>query len=624
MAAMSGKFWQISGVLALLVVMSGCSGGGGLVIGAITGPDAVSGQTTVQYSITAKGDTGFEYQWAIDPAWIGTITQNNTASVMIEFYYVQSDMDVQVSVVIMSDNSGPVIRTRKVVLRNVEDGELIVSEIQGAGMIPEYTSSDYSVTVSGSPWVSYEWSCDPSDAGIILNGNTNEISFRPYGVESDTKVELWVTVSAGDSDSSERIMQVVVGDDYNPGEYLGSGHPIEGVNFARNNRSTHALPQSLAGGESLVPPFNVEPYLSSVEFERTQDAVLTSDEMLYYSMHYWKGAEMYVMRYDNYSILSIYFGDLIGERYDGGKVLAAHSEGLVTISSHYIEDPISGHGDYYGYGWTDVYLHNYSPWPDLLASVKESWGWHHLYGDTGDWETARRFYDVFFLPDDRIIPAFTRALSNDEGLNSFVQILSSTFDELAEISFTGLVTGFTFDEHTGNTYISTEEGLYSYYWEFNEFWNTLDSCDRFAADIPVLADNGNVLGCYNGVLRSYNLNGELIAEAGGTTYLRPALLNDGTIVTLSFSTIMFLNENLELVDSIPLPAGSTTGDTYTRPPLVDAYDRLALFTGPNLFIIDHYGTVLAQRTFESDIVEIRLGPNHLYVLLDYEIFRFPS
>jgi hypothetical protein len=78
------------------------------------------------------------------------------------------------------------------------------------------------------------------------------------------------------------------------------------------------------------------------------------------------------------------------------------------------------------------------------------------------------------------------------------------------------------------------------------------------------------------------------------------------------------------IGEIPLPTGSDTGGLYEDPPLVDAVDNMALFVGPDLYIINRQGNVIDERTFESEIREIRLGPEHLFVALDYVIYRFGS
>ncbi len=103
-------------------------------------------------------------------------------------------------------------------------------------------------------------------------------------------------------------------------------------------------------------------------------------------------------------------------------------------------------------------------------------------------------------------------------------------------------------------------------------------------------------------------------------YMRPSILNDGTIAVLSDDAIVLYDEQLNETGEIPLPSG--TGDEYTRPSLIDANDNLALFVGTELYIIDRDGNVITSRIFGSEVREVRLGPDHLFVALDTEIYRF--
>ena len=153
-------------------------------------------------------------------------------------------------------------------------------------------------------------------------------------------------------------------------------------------------------------------------------------------------------------------------------------------------------------------------------------------------------------------------------------------------------------------------------------WNSTSDYWEFTGDIPVIADDGGILGIHLGQLRRYEPDGKAGPHVLCFGHLRPAILNDGTIVVISDSTLKFFDEDIIETGETPLASGADTGGLYNEPPLIDADDNMALFLGSNLYIINADGNVIAQRAFDSDIREIRLGPEHLFVALDYEIFRF--
>jgi hypothetical protein len=102
------------------------------------------------------------------------------------------------------------------------------------------------------------------------------------------------------------------------------------------------------------------------------------------------------------------------------------------------------------------------------------------------------------------------------------------------------------------------------------------------------------------------------------------ILNDGSIAVVSDSSILLLDNDLNQIGSIPLPAGPGSGASTTAPPLVDALDHLAIVNGADLYIIDIFGAVICHRTFDSNILTIRLGPDNLYVVTTDKLYRFPA
>ena len=236
----------------------------------------------------------------------------------------------------------------------------------------------------------------------------------------------------------------------------------------------------------------------------------------------------------------------------------------------------------------------------------------------GDGEHMR-FHHLLPLPSGGLFTAHSRS-SWDKP--EYIGLLDENLVETGEIDLGGEVTGMAYDSAARQVYVAAGKGLYCYDLGLSQKWNSTSDYWEFTGDIPVIADDGGILGIYLGQLRRYGPDGKAGPHVLCFGHLRPAILNDGTIVVISDSTLKFFDEDIIETGEIPLPSSEDTGSQYTRPPLIDAEDNMALFAGDTLYIIDRDGNVIAERTFDSDIREIRLGPEHLFVALDYEIYRF--
>jgi hypothetical protein len=449
--------------------------------------------------------------------------------------------------------------------------------------------------------------------------------FRAGFVDAETEIEIRVEVGSDYGGSVERSLAVTILNPYDPKSFLGGGHPLDGVDFRRSNRSGYALPGSLSGGEVIEPPYP-DPE-SPFEFHGSfHDLVVAGDERLYLGVYLTAAVGGGPGSYqDAYSLWSFYFGDDAGPEGGGGMLTVLSTLGAYTISRSNDIKVMYGHGNYTWHSRYSSSAYRYVVWPDIYTETSASWG---RYGDAdlgmdikwGDWD-APRFYDLLPLPDGSAIVAFA---GDDYGPPMSVGRLSEDFTLIQETQLDGGITGIAFDGDTGVTYVATGVGLYSYSWDFSENWNTFGTIMEFSETMPVIADDRGILGCLEGTLRRIEPDGSPGGETSCGAYLRPAILNDGTVAVITDSSILYLDPQLTQIGEIPLPGGPDTGDLYTRPPLIDSVDNMALFAGPDLYIISRNGDLLAQRTFESEIREIRLGPDHLFVALDYQIFRYPN
>jgi len=100
----------------------GCGGGGSsitLIVGNISGPTLVAENTTANYTVTASGDTGITYLWAIAPSTAGTITGGTTSNITFVPTLVTSDTAATIQVTVNSDSAGPEVATLNISVTDV-------------------------------------------------------------------------------------------------------------------------------------------------------------------------------------------------------------------------------------------------------------------------------------------------------------------------------------------------------------------------------------------------------------------------------------------------------------------------------------------------------------------------
>ena len=416
---------------------------------------------------------------------------------------------------------------------------------------------------------------------------------------------------------------------------LGGGHPVDGVNYRRNNRSPYLLPMNLALSKHVNlfdEELNGSKKINDFMLNRQEDLVI--GYMDSYGQTVLDGYSG-----DTEHKLTVFsFGDAVKEGHLGGKDILLTANSIYTSSLSRSESTLSA-GFYHSSNsqWTYKII-RYERWPNIYSEMKrhgyKSDSYHQGYsgfrppagdeGDNNNWQNAR----IFPLPDGHLLVSVT----TDKYSARIIKLNNDLKETATECLLKYPVRSFAFNEQNGKVYVLTSIGneiinegyLYCLNQDLNIEWSTQDSWGSFGLSAPVVDNKAGILGCSNGAVRRINSNGSKGIENICGAQTRPAILNDGTIAIICHSQIKFFNTNLKLLREVELPSGPGSGDKYSEPPLVDAMDRMAMFKGPDLYIIDRDGLRLAKRTFESDIRMIRLGPEHLFVALDYAIYRFPS
>ncbi len=614
--------------IALSLIMPGCGGGGptdpgngngngdgNLVVGQIQGPETVAENTSAQYSVSASGDTGITYQWSVDPTSAGNFTIPTSAATTFNAAEVSSDTNATIQVVVNSDHGGPLTRTKRITITDVPRNDLELGEIRGPTVIQELVPETYSIDASGGEWYSYQWSVVPPDEGLFDSPEESSTEFTALecGTEVEREMEITVDVKS-DAGSGSKSLVVTVLKWTDANAYLDDGHPMWGINYQRNNRSKHLLPESLDAAEVMEPACPVG---------SPSGLFIAGDERLYYSTYFhrsWvdgpsQGPNAWE---DYYRLWSFYFGEECGEGECVGwdtviSTIGAFSSGV----DRYHRLP-AGHGDYWYTVTEDYRLYRFGGWPQVVAQSRVGFGASVIpaYPALGS-----KFACFLPLPDGHTIASFEE--EHYSGPTTYaVQLLDENLGLVQEYGLPSAVLGLAFDGTDGTIYVNTDAGLYAFGLDLTEKWNTGATLPGFTGGYPIIADDRGIIGIRDGVLRRVETDGTIGPEQDCGGLCNPVSFNDGSIAVITASYVSVFDPLLDLIDEIPLPTGPETGSTYSTEPIVDADDNMALVAGADLYIIDRDGNALDHRLFETDIKAIRLGPEHLFVLVGEEIYSF--
>ncbi len=614
-------------LLALLGIFIGCGGGGGieggprLIVGEISGPRTILETSSADYSITASGDTGITYLWAVDPPDSGVLSPQNADTTNFTASEVDTDTPAVITVVVNSDNDGPIIKSIDITIEDStsqSNPELEVGEITGSSSDDEYSSWTYSVAASGDSGITYVWSSDPMDVGNFEDSGVAEPLYTANGVDSDTDVEISVTVNSDNFGPIIRTMTTTVLDSVNAEQYLGGGHPIEGINYHRNNRSPYPLPVDLAGDDIIEGLYG--------EYDSFRDLLISEDERLYISHKYECITYSFSIEEKRHSYTrSFIFGEDAGEAVQSGYGMVLTDSGLYSIIRS--KDEEYQHIAIYvnGFGSFVSGLNKYGAWPILEQHISADWGYQIMENIYYHWVgelDGMHIFDVFPLPDGSTLIAFARSGNTFGDPPTYIAFLDGSFNTVYETDLLAEIRGISFDEPTGNIYVSTIAGLYCYDLNMNQRWDTTASLPSFSSTFAVITDDGGAIGVANGQLKRVEPDGSIGTIVDCGPYLRPAITNNGSVAVITADTLQIYDPNLNFISEFPLPTGPGTGEIFTKPPLIGSDGNIALTTDKDLYIFDGSGTEIAHRAFDTKIHGLRLGPEHLYVATVDKIYRF--
>ncbi|MCX6646696.1 MAG: hypothetical protein NTY09_10105, partial [bacterium] len=194
-----------------------------LIVGDIYGFHNVPEGTTVEYSVDAESDSEITYNWEVNPVGYGTLGSPAAASTTFTAPEVDSDFEIVISVVVNSDNDGPVVRSMDVVVKDIPeppDDNAPVNRPPSAGAYSSLTVVEPEVEIqftddSTDPdgqedIVLWEWdfSYDP-DVGFQVD-STEKDPVQAWSMEGVYLVQHRVEDSGGFSDLLDDPLVIIV------------------------------------------------------------------------------------------------------------------------------------------------------------------------------------------------------------------------------------------------------------------------------------------------------------------------------------------------------------------------------------------------------------------------------
>jgi len=201
-----------------LLITTGCSGGNGnrLIVGDITGPVQVTENSQHVYSVEITNGTVSSYLWAVEPTSSCELSHHDTPAVQLIVPQLDSDSEIEISVLLTTESGEPVLRTLEIHVKNLADDAqspvasahvLATDVITGSSMYFFDESDDPNGASDISKW-EWDFSFDPDDGfnSEFSGRNSSAVFFDP----GTFLVQLRVTDFSGLTDLLDEPLEISV------------------------------------------------------------------------------------------------------------------------------------------------------------------------------------------------------------------------------------------------------------------------------------------------------------------------------------------------------------------------------------------------------------------------------
>ena len=182
------------------LALDGCKPPGpDLVVQGISGPSSIKGGSSASYSVSATGDTGLAYAWAVDPSSSGSILYADTAAIVLQTSQVENDLSAKLQVTVVGDHDGPLVNSTNLIIMKNTPGSDGWARSWGSHYATGWDGgNDLAVDTSGEAFVagavSWEADFDPGDGVDQYTG----IGWEEAFVSKFDPIGNWLWSRAGD------------------------------------------------------------------------------------------------------------------------------------------------------------------------------------------------------------------------------------------------------------------------------------------------------------------------------------------------------------------------------------------------------------------------------------------
>ena len=181
------------GIILACSVYPGCKANHIPSIEDITGPMHMDESTSAEFSMSIHA-SGVTFQWTCDPPLAGYFTGAANTKTIFKAGKVKADTIIEICVLVNSDQFGPVLKKKQLLLRDVNI--LTVSEIEGPEFVEDANLTTYMIEAWGDTGITFNWSTDPPDLGEFSDMESDMTDFTAFEVNAETQAEIRVEIRA--------------------------------------------------------------------------------------------------------------------------------------------------------------------------------------------------------------------------------------------------------------------------------------------------------------------------------------------------------------------------------------------------------------------------------------------
>jgi hypothetical protein len=189
--------------------------------GEIEGPDSIPENSSATYRISAGGVEGITYLWKSLAPELGWFETSTSAEPELTVGEVPYNTPIEIKVYVDADYLQPIWRIKSITI--LAEEKYFVNGIIGPVTICEHVPATFSVDAYSDKDLSYQWSCDPPEAGIFDSPSSAVTKFTPEFVPKPENAVIHARVESEGYEPSDRKFGINIEDEYAWVRTVGEG-----------------------------------------------------------------------------------------------------------------------------------------------------------------------------------------------------------------------------------------------------------------------------------------------------------------------------------------------------------------------------------------------------------------